>query len=259
MAHTRKYSAHCLAPVGRFCFALGILLAAASLANAAPVTFRFEAEVASVSGVPLPFPVTIGDDISAKLTFETSAAGSPYVQSLGIEFSLSGSLLQLSEYRIRVADDDFPGPTDIRGRIADPLNTPIVDFRPIINDNVIISSNLDFLPSAGVLPGTVIGLPHLSFAPVVVLAFPDDVLTTNVLPDDIASWNDFTFREMSLSFVNALSGDRTYVGAYLRSFYSVPEPFYIHSGAISIVFMSAFRCRSPINFRRRTTIIRVAK
>jgi hypothetical protein len=81
---------------------------------AAPLTFRFDAQISSVSlGGPfnLPFEFQVGDTISGKFTFEPGAGvaindmavGSD--QSLPVEFNINGTSVLTSGYRIVAFDD----------------------------------------------------------------------------------------------------------------------------------------------------------
>lgn len=230
--------------------AAGIISSAAvPRLQAAPVTLRFEAQVASVfesnGGLALPFGVNIGETLSGTFAFDPSSMGSPYLPTGSLSFLVSGTYLTLSDYRIQVNNNDFPGPIDITGRIADPLNTPAIDFFPPINDNIIISALTDGLPLLGPLPGSVSGHPELSFSPQMVFAYDDAVLDSQALPSDPAIWNRFSFREMSLTIRDA-SGGGSYIGAYIGQVRGVPEPESIGQmllGVGCLISLRAYRQR----------------
>ena len=99
MAHTRKYSAHCLAPVGRFCFALvTVLLATVQMTQGAIIDTDFTIDAAHsfpgegvtiTDGISGPANVTMvpggtvrGFTIAGNSTFEMTGGTSTFLSGL---------------------------------------------------------------------------------------------------------------------------------------------------------------------------------
>jgi hypothetical protein len=211
-------------------FALAVALVAsliASAISAAPVTFRFEAEVASAfptrDGAGFPFTVSAGDVISATLTIEPGSPGPIYPQLGSIQFKISGTALVASDFQIKIAHGEDIG-IDVPGRIADPNNTPDADGAPI-GDSVYVSCSEDGPLFCGVIPD----YSDLVFRPTVVFAEPASLLNSTDLATDTWIWNQFSRREMSLLIRDANTGnDIYYIGAYVGPLNLVPEPSSAH-------------------------------
>jgi hypothetical protein len=200
----------------------GILFLSFSFTHAAPVRFRFEAEVASAfpseGGANLPFTIVPGDLITGIVTFEPGSRGPTFSQSGGMTFEIHGIALETADYQITVAHNSEIG-IDVPGRIADPNNTPDVDGAPI-GDNI----NLSCLTDGALYCGSVVGHSNIRSRPNIVFSEPALVLNSNDLISDLAIWRSFSRREMSLLFRDINTGSTTYVGAYVSSIEEIPEP-----------------------------------
>ncbi len=188
--------------------------------SAAPVTFNFEATVASVFPVTaaseLPFEIVHGDSITATLEFEPRSGGPIYPQSASVCFQAGGQVLEADALEVRIENNAGAG-VDLRGRIADPNATPDIDLTGT-SDNIFMSCS----PTAfcGVAPEH----SNYSFRPLLAFSHDETLLNSDDLIADVGTWNTFSFREMSLIFRDANTGGETYIGAYLGGLRQVPEP-----------------------------------
>jgi hypothetical protein len=241
----RCLSTVCAMLLSHLCASRGIL-------HAAPVTFRFEADVASVNpignGANLPFNLSAGDPIVASFTFEPSIGGPHFPQSGGLRFELAGQHVSTSTYTISVHDESVPNAAPISGSIADPLNTPVVDQAPGSSDNIFITCPAPQSSFCAVVSG----YDQLSVRPSIALSTDFEVLSSNNLVADLHAWNSFTFREMSLVFHDSSTGGETYVGAYIGAVQSAaaPEPASILMaimGAIALLIARRILARLRID------------
>jgi hypothetical protein len=223
----------------------GVLCAPRAFLHAAPVTFRFDATVAT--GANLPFIVAPGDTITTTFTFQPGSSGPIYSQSNVIRFGVAGTILDLPEFQIRVANDERRW-IDHPGRIADPNNTPDVDFNEI-GDNIGASC----LDGGPLFCGAVPGHSNFVFRPVLVFANENGLLSSNELLADPNVWNAFSLREMFLMFKNVDTGSTTYVGAYIGQIEQIPEPSTLRLllgllgiAAICFVVSRVLRDRAPL-------------
>lgn len=207
--------------------------------QAAPVEFRFEAEVASVlprnrdgsTNLSLPFAVTIGDTIVATFSFEPATGGPNYPQAGVLRFEIGGEVVEVPQYLIEVHNESVPDAEDLRGRIADPGNTPIVDLGPGTADLMSLSCDSTQDLFCGLVPGH----EQLSVWPVIQFTTDNEILSSNDLVADLSVWNGFTFREMFLSFRNSETGGETYIGAYVGAVELVPETRTISLAIVGIL------------------------
>jgi hypothetical protein len=215
---------------------IGLQCAGAHLSIAAPVTFRFESEVASVlpnrGGADLPFDVSEGDSLVTTFSFEPASGGPEYPQSGLIQFAINGHVLAISGYNISVQDNELTSGL-ARGRIADPIHAPIDDDPGGSRDNIFLGCLPHSTPEEFFCGSLTIN-PAIVFRPTVGLSNEDDLISSDKLSTDLAIWNQFSFREMSLSFVNTITNGETYVGAFVGSVKLVPEP-----GTILLVLVTA--------------------
>jgi len=233
----------------------GIICAAGAAIQAAPVTFRFEAEIASVippdGGLSLPFEVSSGDSIIATFTFEPTAGGPDFPQTAALRFELAGNTVLVPAYTIAVRDEDVPNATDLTGRIADPENTPIVDLAPGSSDNISVTC-----VSSVAFCGSLEGNAQLQVRPIIHLSTDDNPLSDTSLVADVNVWNQFSFREMSLTFSNPENGGiQTYIGAYIGVIHQVPEPgtfvlALIGTAALAMRMMTRLQFGRRYQFRR---------
>lgn len=203
------------------------LVAHASNLTAAPVVLSFEAMVASVletrSGADLPFAVEVGDTIQATYSLDPNTSNPVSAQSGVLQFRIGGTLLTLSGYEIRVRDNATTW-SPLTGRVADPANTPIVDQGPGGMSDSLAMSCLPHGSIADLFCGSVPGSAELAFRPEISFSGPTSVLNSDALPINADVWNAFSFREMSLSFLNDITAGESYVGAYVSDVRLIPEP-----------------------------------
>jgi hypothetical protein len=195
---------------------LGTLFTSVKLAQAAPVTFRFDATVAD--GTDLPFNVSQGDVIEGTISFESGSPGPIYPQFHGMRFGVAGMTLQADEFEIEVENDRQIW-IDVPGRIADPDNAPDTDFNDI-GDNIVVSCQ----GGGPLFCGSIEESSSFVFRPLLVLSDQETVLDSSDLSTDANFLNAFSQREMSIIFKNLGTGETTYVGAYIGQFQQVPEP-----------------------------------
>ena len=190
---------------------------------AAPVTFEFTAEVASAfptnGGTWVPYSVSPGDLIRGSFTFEPAVSGPVYPQSGEMRFELAGNVLETSGFELSVENDELRA-IDLSGRIADPNNTPDIDFNET-GDNIIATCQ----SSSALFCGTDAAHSDLVFRPLAVLSGQDSLLSSDDLVADLSLWNAFPLREMSLLFRDTnTQQDIYYIGAYVGRIRAVPEP-----------------------------------
>lgn len=217
----------------RLCLPLVCCFAASLDSHAAPVTYRFGGTVASAfvltNGAPLALDITRGDVITGTFTFEPGTSGARYPQIGGLSLAVRDHIIETGDYVIEVADEDVPNAAPVPGRIADPLNTPIVDQAPGSSDGIYVTcDNFDEYCAR------IEGMDGILARPLIALVSDSEILTSEDLLDDLQIWNSFTFRELSLEFRDSTTGAETYVGAHLGAVSLVPEP----SGA-SLVLVAA--------------------
>ncbi len=191
---------------------------------AAQVTLAFEAQIASIlsskGGTNLPFNASVGDTLAATFTFDPASGGPLYPQPGTMQFVLGGETLKIAGFQIAVRNDYSPNQIPLTGSIADPANTPIVDQGPGISDHISLTCLTQGVFNCGTIPSH----SELAYRPTVVLAGLADILSSQDLTANVAAWNSFTFREMSLSFVDLDTNGETYLGAYIGPLHAIPEP-----------------------------------
>jgi hypothetical protein len=189
---------------------------------AAPVTFKFTADVASVvpfnGDANLPFDVVAGDTVVTTFKFVPANGGPNFPQFDLLRFELSGHVVNVPNYVITVRDEYAPNSAPIPGSIADPVNAPIDDQAPGSSDNIFLGC---MSPQA--FCGLLVGSDEISVLPVVRFSTDDNPLGNGSLVTDVNVWNQFSFREMSLSFRNGDTGGQVYIGAYIRAVEQIPE------------------------------------
>jgi hypothetical protein len=207
------------------CTIIGVLVAMFSYGNlslaAAPLTFQFQANVASVlptaGGAALPFPLSAGDELEVEFSFDPGTGGPQYPQASPLRVSLGGQVGLTAGFLIDVRNDDIPNAVPVPGSIADPANTPIVDLGPGASDNIFLSCVTSSV--CGVLQDR----PNLTFRPVIAFSHEGSLLNSEDLPTDPMKWNAFPFREMSLTFINNTTSGETYIGANIGTVKLIPE------------------------------------
>ncbi len=203
-------------------FWASLLLGIASTGTAAPLTFHFQAQVASVlpdgGGVDLPVQISVGDTIKGRFTFDPSIEGPSSLQNGQLVFEIHGTEFEMHGYRIRVANDDFPNAIPLEYSIANPAHI-LGDVAPGSSDSIVLSS-----AATGGYSGVIEGHPELTLDPRLVFANDDSLLSSTELITDTAIWNAFSFREMSLSFIDDTAGSSIYIGAQIGPVAAIPEP-----------------------------------
>jgi hypothetical protein len=72
----------------------------------------------------------------------------------------------------------------------------------------------------------------------------DGLLDSSDLTADLAMWNTFSFREMSLLFVDAVTSGEVYIGAYVGAVQLIPEPYTLYLATPVIAILLSLRMRS---------------
>ena len=125
--------------LGALILIAGVLCVSRTFLHAAPITFRFDAEIVNIAvgnTFDLPFSFQVGDAISGRLTFEpgtgvpTGDNSIEAVQSLGMEFVIKGTAFGSSTYSIKVFDENFivADDLDIAGGVV--IDTMILECSP---------------------------------------------------------------------------------------------------------------------------------
>lgn len=180
-------------PVRRLVSTLRLLLfvillwTSGNVSRAAPVTFRFDAEVTSIFATPsadieLPFDVLIGDTIRGQFTFEPAPIGQMGTQELGLQFEIGDVTLHSSTYEIIIALNQFP-----------PLGSPT--FEPFD----IISVGCSSVGDADCIPKSVPGSNSIEWRPLMQLSAVSPTLNSIELISDPAIWNMLDHRSLQLS------------------------------------------------------------
>lgn len=201
---------------------LVLLLGTEPRAHAGPLTYQFQAEVASVlpdaGGVSLPVQISVGDIITGTFTFDPSLGGQPFEQPGLLAFLIHGQVFAIQGYKMEVANNNFPNAVPLEYTIADPARI-LDDVAPGSSDSIVLrSASLDGF--SAVLDSD----PDLLLDPRVFFANDDLLLTSSDLVTDLSIWNTFSFREMSLSFMNETTGGSVYIGALIGPVTAIPEP-----------------------------------
>jgi hypothetical protein len=212
---------------------LSMLGATRGTLHAEPVSFRFDARVASSAsiraGASLPVPIQIGDTIKAQFSFEPASGSRFYPQDALLTFEHPNLVLQTTDFQIGVLND-VPGSIELTGRIADPDNTSIVDQGPGPHDGINISCGHNLSPFCGLVAGR----DDLRWGANIAFMNEHGLLDSSDLTRGLAMWNTFSFREMSLLFVDAVTSGEVYVGAYVGAVQLIPEPCMLYL-AIAVI------------------------
>jgi hypothetical protein len=215
---------------------------------AAPLTFKFNADVASVvpfnGDADLPFDVIPGDLVVATFRFEPGDDGPNYLQSETLRFEISGHVVDVPNYVVTVRDEYAPNAAPNAGRISDPLNAPIDDQVAGSSDNIFLGCISD-----QTFCGSLVGHHAIEVLPVIRFSTDDNPLLSDSLVANVDIWNQFSFREMSLSFRNNDSGGQVYIGANIRAVEQVPE---IGTGCMALLGTAACAILSMNRARRNS-------
>src|SRR5690606_22326407 len=137
-----------------FLYAATLFSNAYTLSDAAPVTFQFEATIATVdvseNFTGLPFEVAEGDTIRAALTLSSLGTGPAYTQPTSLRFWIGNMPLVAPAWDVLVSNDEIMG-IDLVGRIAEPSTTPDHEGNPI--GDTIYLRGIANQPFAGEIPG----------------------------------------------------------------------------------------------------------
>jgi hypothetical protein len=243
----------------RLCTLVVAALLSYPTVHAAPVTFRFEAEVASINeiGLTLPFDLAIGDIITVNYSFQP-ATGTSSVQSYPQEMPLSVKFdektLATSEYLISIGDNR-PVELPSAGSLADPtaaMSTLSDEGPPGYVDDYSISCGSPLPGSCGEFPGHA----NLSWHFIANFAYDSTLFGASDLPSIPTFLNEATFREMRLTIFQPDSADgiglglvnSAQIGAYIREVQAIPEPSCCF-GIVCAVLSVAFRMSSSGNRR----------
>ena len=202
----------------------GVCTISVNTLKAAPVTFRFEAEIDSLSGVPFDSGInfSVGDIVSGQFTFEQSTVGdgSAYfegTQPRNFSLNINGVVVLAPTFDFRVFND-----------------TPILDFPPASEVDTIT------LGAGGLVPLRPELFPDIDASRTgfrMRLYAPNFTLAQASLPGSAAVWNDFNLtRQLGVVFRSG-SGDVVGFQATVRPFLAVPEPMTGHLAFITIVLL----------------------
>ncbi len=218
----------------RLVFAIGATLffLASPPIDAAPITFRFDAQITSTpAGAPFDLPLTyaVGDVISGRFTFDPGL-GAPIadgvvgsVQPYEFVFNINGAHVASSPYSMDVHDDGA----------FDDSDWGTVDF-------LILRSQFepDTQPPLISLPG---GEPFRVRVLLTLVGGPT-VLAAPAIPNELTLWNSLLlYRSLNLNFDNAGSGAMG-LDATIDSFTLVPEPASIMLGGCAVAWGLAAKC-----------------
>ncbi len=172
----------------RVCSAAAVLVfGTCSVLQAAPVTLRFDAEIASVidsdGGAELPFTVAVGDALFSSFELDSFIGGPRYAQTGAFLFKIAGNEFSMSGFMVTVENDHVPGAVPLRGSIADPLNTPIVDQGPGVSDRLSLSCDSPFSFTCASLDGN----GDINYSPQIALFGDQTLIDLIELPTDVAS------------------------------------------------------------------------
>ncbi len=212
-------------------------------AQATPVTFRFEAEVGSVTlingGSDLLPEVVIGDSLRTVFAFEDSVPGLNHPQSSPIQILLTGITYEASEYSITVRDQ-FDDWVPFLGSLANPESTPVDDRGPGgVSDTLWIGS---VAGSSGVFDTILSGESgSIDWQASILFAGDENTINENLVPVDPSVWNSMIFKEMSLLFTDAETSQSTRVGVFITNVISVPEPLSLHLGWLAVSALCSIR------------------
>jgi hypothetical protein len=199
---------------------LGTICIAGNAVVAAPITFRFEAEIGTPStgnptNVPfdLPFELNEGDTILGTLTIEPFDAP-PTVystltfQTLNVSWVIDEFQFASSNFRVAVQDDLI-----VSDGIGGPYDELVIDCSPIAGTQATCSPNT-LGPSSDVLWGFALGL-----------AGPASTNSGADIPYNVQTWNAFDLgRGLSMSFRESDGPGFVFVNATVGAFAIVPEP-----------------------------------
>jgi len=213
-----------------FCGAvvLAILLGWCSLLPAAPVTFRFDAEISEVQGdvvaLNLPFPLEVGLSFTGQYEFQSEqhllnlVAGLPTNEALVRLFIGNSELLAATNFGIL----NDGGPKDINGPPTVPSSSISLGYFSLTDV---------FPPDLGGRRG-VAGVGLTLVGPLGVLSVPEDILS-------VAVWNELTIlRQLGLNFdrLGTVSARAT-----IGNFVEVPEPSSMQLFAAILMGIGCYR------------------
>ena len=234
MARTRKYSAHCLASVGGWCLALGILLATASTSalNAAPVTFRFEAEVAEITpsggaSFALPSELMIGAILDGTVTFEP-----PLFFSYGL--GTSGASLAVSTGPSFFVGDQLKFSSENNGGFC-------AGFICYSWDGITVAGGAESQYAYSTIGPSLVSLRGIG------LGFRDESTTIDPLFEyglDEEAWNRFTFRRLTIELTSPVATGSYLIFADVGPVRAIPEP----ASLCQAIFLTAL---TLLGFQRR--------
>lgn len=208
------------------------------IAEAAPVTFAFDATITEVfPGVPFNFPLTyqVGDSITGKFTFEPEQAPPnafkfESLQPYDLKLEISGTVLTSPGYGIRVADEVYF--SHAPWNVAD-----------VINVGSFLDGDITIPPPVLTLPGSV----PFRFRVTLELIGADNPISDPDITSDPSLWNSFdSERTINVGFSASTPGSTGSVAfkAIVGEMLLVPEP----SGALLVISFMAHR---SIAFRRK--------
>ncbi len=190
------------------------------------------------SDFDIPFPVALGDTIHGRFTFEPSPLGHLGMQELGLRIDVGGVVLESPTFEIRTA-------------IHQASPRPPLEFFDFMSVTCSFSNN-----EAPCNPGTVPGADSVKWRPFLELGVESPLLTPNDLSGDVAIWNAFTGRGLTLHFTPLEGVGLVEVGGIVGPFVVVPEPTFSQLGvgiALCLVFI-----RLHVHVRNRRFAFRSA-
>ncbi len=208
-----------------FILALAAALETSSMAQAAPMTFRFDAEVASVStignGADLPHPINVGDALFADYSYVSSSPGLNHPQFSSFSLTYANTSYSAPAYSITTRND-YAKWIPYQGSLADPGRAPTDDRGGGgVSDVIWIGSPSG---SFGVFDTELAGSSNgIGWSIATLFAGNPALLNAELVPANPETWNAMEFKELSIVFSNGGFGNSR-IGAYITKVYVVPEP-----------------------------------
>jgi len=200
--------------------------------QAAPVTFRFEAEINKVSlsgSTGLIPPLSVGDTVHGKFTFlPLDIDPLPLIQGQTTNIT-SAYPLYLTLGNIDLSGSSF----DIESRD----NSPLIDADGSTTDAIFVSG-FQWIPNSplgnlGWRPG------HLNLR---FTGLANDLLYGADVPSDVSTWNAFQHRSFSLVLLDNANGEAMFFGSIV-ALSQVPEPTAYRLSMLLLAIFMVFQAR----------------
>jgi hypothetical protein len=191
---------------------VGIVSLGSRTTQAGPVTFRFNALIDNVGGIPfnLGLDFAVGDEITGSFTFDPQEGDGDitavYPQNHQLLLEINGRMLATSNFEVFVGN-----------------NVEVIDY-PFANQVDMLSVQCGNSPE-GCAPGiqSLAGGDPFRLGIGLSLRADTAALEMLTLPSELSIWNDFGFeRQLSVAFAN-VDGGGVVFQATVGQFLAVPE------------------------------------